>query len=56
MSTFDPEEPCRVHDRQNNRTFKWKTRLAEAYKRDAVLLGDGMVSFDGLILDGWTTA
>lgn len=56
MSTFDPDEPCKVHDRLNDRTFQWRTGRAEDYKREAVPASDGTVSFDGLILDGWTTA
>jgi hypothetical protein len=57
MSTFDPDEPCRVHDRLNDKTFLWRTRDAPAYRQyartDKV---DGTVSFDGLVLDGWTAA
>ena len=53
MTTFDPDEPCQVHDRLNDRTFEWKTGWAEDYKRHARPLDDGSISFDGQILDGW---
>ena len=57
MSTFDPDVPCIVHDRLYDLTFDWKTGWAADYRRDAMIdMVDGSVSFDGLILDGWTTA
>jgi hypothetical protein len=56
MTTFDPAEPCRVHDRLEDRTLGWKTAWAEEYLRHAWLGSDGLVYFDGLILDGWTIA
>ena len=59
MSTFDPNLPCRVHDRLNDRTFFWHTRNAATYRQHARLASDnghGIVYFDGLILDGWTAA
>jgi hypothetical protein len=56
MATFDPAEPCRVHDRLTDRTFGWGTAWAEEYRRHAWRGSDGLVYFDGLILDRWTTA
>lgn len=53
MTTFDPDESCKVHDRLNDRTFGWRTGWAAAYKRYAMPAGDGTVHFDGLVLDGW---
>jgi hypothetical protein len=52
MSTFEPDLPCRVHDRVNDRTFEWKTGWADDYREYALAESDG-VHFDGLILDGW---
>ena len=57
MSTFDPNLPCRVHDRLNDRTFSWHTRKAATYRQYARLgseNGQDIVYFDGLTLDGWT--
>jgi hypothetical protein len=57
MSTFDPDLPCRVHDRLNDRMHEWHTGWAGSYRRNAVAdKVDGTVSWDGLILDGWTAA
>ena len=43
MTTFDPDVPCKVHERLNNRTLDWRTRWAQDYKRDAVPKVDGTV-------------
>ena len=53
MSTFDPNVPCRIHDRVNDKMFDWRTRNADRYRQYAKLDRDGLVWFDGLILDGW---
>jgi hypothetical protein len=53
MSTFDPDKPCKVHDRLNSRTVDWRTGWAEQYRQSARTdQVDGTVHFDGLILDG----
>jgi hypothetical protein len=56
MSTFDPDQPCRVHERLNDKTFDWHTGWASKYRQTAVLESDGVAYFDGLMLDGWTSA
>jgi hypothetical protein len=53
MTTFDPNVPCRIHDRVNDKMFDWRTRSADKYRQYAKLDHDGLVWFDGLILDGW---
>jgi hypothetical protein len=53
MSQFDPSQPALVHDRLNAKTFEWSPEWRpsfERFKRDA---GLGVVSWDGLLLDGW---
>jgi hypothetical protein len=53
MTQFDPSRPALVHDRLNAKTFEWtpEWRVSfERYKREA---GLGIVSWDGLLLDGW---
>jgi hypothetical protein len=53
MTQFDPSRPALVHDRLNAKTFEWSPEWRasfERYKRDA---GLGVVSWDGLLLDGW---
>jgi len=44
METFDPDEPCRVHDGLNNNFIEWNPE-SEPY--------DGVISWDGALLDGW---
>jgi hypothetical protein len=56
MSTFDPDRHCKVHDLLNDCTFEWKAGWANHWRTYASEQGDGTVSWDGLILDGWTTA
>ena len=53
MSTFDPDEPCRVHDRLDDEMVDWRIGDADKYRHYAKLDRDGFVWFDGLILDGW---
>jgi len=57
MSEFNPDLPTTVHDRLNDKTFKWHTGWADNYRRNAVPdKVDGTVSWDGLVLDGWRPA
>jgi hypothetical protein len=53
MEQFDPDRPCRVHDRVNDRTFVWRPSWASDWQRHARIQDDGTVEFDGLILDRW---
>jgi hypothetical protein len=53
MTTFDPDEPCLVHDRLNDKMFDCRTGDADRYRQYAKLDHDGLVWFDGQILDGW---
>jgi hypothetical protein len=42
-----------LHDQLNNKTFVWKPEWAERYRKQAKDAGNGMISWDGLLLDGW---
>ena len=55
MSTFDPAVPCRVHDQLNDSMLDWKPEWAEDYRKYGVESerGRGVISWDGLLLDGW---
>ena len=53
MSEFDPSLPVLVHDRLNDRTFEWSPDWLASYKTYAVKVDPGIVSWDGLLLDGW---
>jgi hypothetical protein len=32
-TTFDPDEPCRVHDRVNDKMFDWRIGNADKYRQ-----------------------
>jgi hypothetical protein len=53
MSTFDPLRRCTVHDLLNDETIEWWPELAASYRKFAFEEEGGIVSFDGLMLDGW---
>ena len=54
MSEFDPSKPAMVHDQLNDNTLKWHPeRMAENYREYAGDFGPGVISWDGLLLDGW---
>jgi len=54
MSEFDPSEPAFLHDAERNRAIPWSPDFQRSFERDARFVGMGLVSFDGLLLDGWT--
>jgi len=55
VSTFDPSKPAMVHDRLNDRTFKWKPETMQAnYEEYANPHGPGIIAWDGLLRDGWS--
>jgi hypothetical protein len=56
MSDFDPSRPAMVHDRLNDKTFEWKAEWAANYREQAIgdSANEGVVGWDGLLLDGWT--
>jgi hypothetical protein len=54
MSTFDPTLPVMVHDQRNDSTIEWKPEWADDYRKHATGgVGPGVVSWDGMLLDGW---
>lgn len=53
MSRFDPSKPCLVHDR-SGRSITWSPDWAPTYCRYAREQADGLIDFDGLVLDGWS--
>ena len=55
MAEFDPAVPALVHDKLNDQVID---RQPERHGRDFVQhghrdFGDGVVEWDGLLLDGW---
>jgi hypothetical protein len=54
MSEFDPSKPALVHDQLNDDTFEWMPeRHCADYERYAGPWGNGIINWDGLLLDGW---
>jgi hypothetical protein len=54
MREFDPSEPVAVHDRATDRMLPWSPDFQLSYWRNAREIGPGIVTFEGLLLDGWT--
>jgi hypothetical protein len=54
MTTFNPDVACRVHDKLNERILTWKQEWADDYRRWAEEFDDGIIEWDGLLLDGWS--
>jgi len=45
-----------VHDLLNDATLEWNTGWADNWRKYAHLTKDGVVYWEGLILDGWEPA
>ena len=56
MSEFDPSEPAFLHDAERNRAIPWSPDFQRLFEQEARVVAPGLVSFDGLLLDGWTEA
>lgn len=52
MAEFDPDRPCRVHDKLNDKIIIWDPLWAPTWadRRDRE---PGVIEWDGLLLDGW---
>ena len=53
MSQFDPDRPAILHEKAGDRTFDWSPEWASHYRIFSRRFGDGMIFWDGLLLDGW---
>ena len=54
MSEFDPSRPALVHDDLNDTVFEWQPERFEVdFRKYASQWCTGVVSWDGLLLDGW---
>jgi hypothetical protein len=53
MKVFDPSAPAMVHDHLNDRIFEWSPSWHGAYEKYATEVEPGIISFNGLLLDGW---
>jgi hypothetical protein len=53
MKEFDPAKPSLVHDALNDKKFLWQPEWAPHFREHAIEDKDGVVGWDGLLLDGW---
>ncbi|WP_426611325.1 hypothetical protein [Bradyrhizobium sp. McL0616] len=53
MDTFNPDEPCRLHDGLNNDFIEWNPEWAAHYREYSFNQDEGVISWDGALLDGW---
>jgi len=54
MAEFDPSKLALVHDKLNDQMIDWEPeRHGTDYKAGHRDLGDGVIEWDGLLLDGW---
>jgi hypothetical protein len=53
MTEFDPAQPALVHDRVNDQMMEWSPDWRDNYRKYARPDAPGVVTFDGLLLDGW---
>jgi hypothetical protein len=54
MSEFDPSKQSMVHDALNDKTFAWEPEnYLKSYREYGEEQSDGIVAWDGLLLDGW---
>jgi hypothetical protein len=53
MKNFDPDRPCRVHDELNDEFLNWKPEWAAHFREFAAEHGEGVIAWDGFLLDGW---
>ena len=49
-----PGRGLRVHDKLNEKVFGWKPEWAANYRQYADQFDDGVIEWDGLLLDGWS--
>ena len=54
MSEFDPSKRSMVHDALNDKMFEWEPEnYLKNYREHAEEDSEGIVAWDGLLLDGW---
>ena len=55
MNTFNPEIPCHVHNRLNDEILEWQTQWAPLFRELGILQDEGVIAWNGFLLDGWST-
>jgi hypothetical protein len=53
MSEFDPSRPAMVHEQLNGHLIPWSTEDLERYSKYAEPEAEGVIWWEGFLLDGW---
>ncbi len=55
MSEFDPAKPAILHDALNDQIITWTADKedVEHWREHAVPHAEGVIAWDGLLIDGW---
>ena len=53
ISTFDPTQPALLHDRRNDKIIPWTGEDADRWNQEAREHGEGVIEWDGHLIDGW---
>lgn len=54
MADFEPCKAALVHDQLNDQVISWEPdQHRKNYDKHAHRLADGVIAWDGLLLDGW---
>jgi len=56
MTEFDPSRPSKIHDVLNDQLYPYDPAARFDWDQYAVYQPDGLVAWDGMILDGWCEA
>ena len=56
MEHIQPRRALPVHDKLNEQFLYWQSAWAANYRRYASEFDDGIINWDGLLLDGWCAA
>jgi hypothetical protein len=56
MREFDPAKPGVLHDQQSDSMLAWTGEREGDFRRLAKWRADGLVEWDGGLLDGWVEA
>lgn len=53
MNTFDPSKPALLHDQLNDDMVPWTGEELVGWQKYAKRRSDGVIEWDGCLIDGW---